>query len=238
MVSQGYQLWTCERPKPIPFYPRSCRTLPLVSIQIIPLQIHSRHYFAFHCLGRWLAVLVCCYRVLSMLLLTHTGSSLFSIFSPEGKQWLHKAVGEEPFNWDVLSPFAFGPPDAAFGDSTGPRLPQQFITLPPKDVARSLLHTYFHGFNSFCPTFEETDFMLGFELEYPISPESSEKWACLNAALALGCLLDQHSHSKAWLFWKNATLSWEAFITHAPSLLSAQALVAMVGIQISSGTLC
>ncbi|KAL5337370.1 hypothetical protein BJX70DRAFT_399672 [Aspergillus crustosus] len=158
-------------------------------------------------------------------LVSRPGSSPFSIFSPEGRQWLDKAVGEESFDWDVLSPFAFGP-DEVFG-TTRPPLPQQFIHLPSKDVARSLLHTYFQDFNSFCPTFEETDFMVGFELDYPISPESSEKWACLNAALALGCLLDQDLQSKAWLFWKNATLSWEAFITHAPSLLSAQALVTM-----------
>ncbi|KAL4863018.1 hypothetical protein BDV12DRAFT_34254 [Aspergillus spectabilis] len=160
-------------------------------------------------------------------LVSRPGSSPFSIFSPEGKQWLHKAVGNEVFNWDILSPFAFGP-DATFDNTPSPsRLPEQFIHLPSKDVARSLLRTYFQGFNSFCPTFEEQDFMLRFELEYPIRPESSELWACLNATLALACLLDQHFRSKAWLFWKNAMLSWEAFITHAPSLLSAQALLTM-----------
>jgi hypothetical protein len=69
--------------------------------------------------------------------------------------------------------------------------------------------------------------MLCFELEYPVGPDSSAKWACLNATLALACLLDQQFHSKAWLFWKNATLSWESFMTRAPSLSSAQALLTM-----------
>lgn len=78
--------------------------------------------------------------------------------------------------------------------------------------------------------FEEQDFMLRFEQEYPIQPEpSAENWACLNSALALACLLDQDFSSKAWLYWKNAALSWGAFFTHAPSLVSAQALVTMVG---------
>jgi hypothetical protein len=152
----------------------------------------------------------------------------FSIFSPEGKQWLHKTVGNEEFNSDILSPSLFGP-DSIFGNSIGPSpLPQQFVHLPHKDIARSLLRTYFETCNSFCPTFEEHEFMLWFELEYPVGPDSSAKWACVNATLALACLLDQHFHSKAWLFWKNATLSWEAFMTRAPSLISAQALLTMV----------
>lgn len=70
--------------------------------------------------------------------------------------------------------------------------------------------------------------MLWFELEYPIGPESSAAWACLNATFALASLLDQQSHANAWLFWKNATLSWESFMTQAPSLCSAQALLTMV----------
>jgi hypothetical protein len=161
-------------------------------------------------------------------LLTSLDSLPFSIFSPEGKQWLHKTVGNEEFNLDILSPSIFGP-DGTFGNCSGPSpLPQQFIHLPHKDIARSLLRTYFETCNSFCPTFEEHEFMLWFELEYPVAPGCEAKWACVNATLALACLLDQHFHSKAWLFWKNATLSWEAFMTRAPSLISAQALLTMV----------
>ncbi|KAL3440303.1 hypothetical protein BJX65DRAFT_290777 [Aspergillus insuetus] len=160
-------------------------------------------------------------------LISRPDSLPFSIFSPEGKQWLHKTVGNEGFNSDILSPSIFGP-DGIFGDSTGPSpVPQQFIRLPHKNIARSLLRTYFETCNSFCPTFEEHEFMLWFELEYPVAPDCEAKWACVNATLALACLLDQHFHSKAWLFWKNATLSWGAFMTRAPSLISAQALLTM-----------
>ncbi|KAL2796638.1 hypothetical protein BJX66DRAFT_299536 [Aspergillus keveii] len=160
-------------------------------------------------------------------LISRPDSLPFSIFSPEGKQWLHKTVGNEEFNSDILSPSIFGP-DGIFGNSIGPSpLPQQFIHLPHKDIARSLLRTYFETCNSFCPTFEEHEFMLWFELQYPVAPDSSAEWACVNATLALACLLDQHFYSKAWLFWKNATLSWEAFMTRAPSLISAQALLTM-----------
>jgi hypothetical protein len=119
--------------------------------------------------------------------------------------------------------------DTVFGRATRPSpVAHQFIALPPKDIARSLLHTYFAACNSFCPTFEEDQFMLWFELEYPIGPESSAAWACLNAAFALASLLDKQSQSNAWLFWKNASLSWESFMTQAPSLCSAQALLTMV----------
>ncbi|KAL4783557.1 hypothetical protein BJX76DRAFT_368311 [Aspergillus varians] len=156
-----------------------------------------------------------------------SGSSPLSMLSPEGNQWLHGAVGDGVLNWDILSPSIFGP-DSPDLNTTHPPFCRQFISLPPKDDARHLLNNYFKSFNPFCPTFDEKEFMLRFEHEYPIQPDSSaEKWACLNSALALACLLDPRFCSKAWLFWKNATLSWGAFFTQSPNLLSAQALVAM-----------
>ncbi|KAL4940213.1 hypothetical protein BDV06DRAFT_24495 [Aspergillus oleicola] len=151
----------------------------------------------------------------------------FSVFSSAGDQWLQDALGDEPLDWGLMLPSSFGPEltDADFFPSS---LRRQFIALPPKDEARRLLSTYFESINPFCPTLEEHEVMLHFEQEYPILPESSaEKWACLNATLAVACLLDRNSCSKAWLFWKNATMSWGAFFTHAPSLLSAQALITM-----------
>ncbi|KAL2826963.1 hypothetical protein BDW59DRAFT_144459 [Aspergillus cavernicola] len=161
-------------------------------------------------------------------IVSQPGSSPVSILSSEGKKWLHKAVGEEFFNWDALSPFPYGSNSTTSFASSSPHLRRPFIPLPAKDVARGLLNTYFNLFNSFCPTFEEQDFMLRFEQQYPIQPHSSpEEWACLNAVLALACVLDSGLYTKAWLFWKNATLSWEDLFTHAPSLLSAQALLAM-----------
>ncbi|KAL4738255.1 hypothetical protein BDV11DRAFT_216079 [Aspergillus similis] len=160
-------------------------------------------------------------------LVSHPNPSPFSIFSPEGKEWLQGAVGSESFNSDLLSPAAWSL-DFPFASTPCPsRLPQQFIALPPKDIARCLLHTYFKSYNRFCPTFEEHEFMLWFEQEYPIGPESSAAWACVNATLALASLLDRQWQSNAWLFWKNAALSWESFITQAPSLCSAQALLTM-----------
>ncbi|KAL3478281.1 hypothetical protein BJX99DRAFT_224571 [Aspergillus californicus] len=151
------------------------------------------------------------------------GSSPFSIFSLEGKQWLHNAVGEEFFDWDLLSPSPFGsdlPPTSSF------RRP--YIPLPAKDAARCLFKSYFKKFNTFCPAFDEPDFMLRFERHYPMEPHDTEMWAFLNAVLALACLLDRTSYTDSWLYWKNATLSWESFFSNAPSLMSAQALVAMI----------
>lgn len=152
-----------------------------------------------------------------------------SLLSSTGKKWLQDAVGNEVLKWDVLLPSSPGP-DLADVDISGSPYHRQYTSLPPKDEARHLLNTYFKNFNTLCPMFEEQDFMLRFEQEYPIQPEpSAENWACLNSALALACLLDQDFSFKAWLYWKNAALSWGAFFTHAPSLVSAQALVTMVG---------
>ncbi|KAL4953268.1 hypothetical protein BDW69DRAFT_200281 [Aspergillus filifer] len=151
----------------------------------------------------------------------------FSIFSSAGDQWLQDAVGDEPLNWGLMLP-SFNGPDLTDADFYSSALRRQFIALPPKDEARRLLKMYFESVNPFVPTFEEHEVMLHFEQDYPILPESSaEKWACLNATLAVASLLDPDSCSKAWLYWKNATMSWGAFFTHAPSLLSVQALITM-----------
>ncbi|KAL4794965.1 hypothetical protein BDV19DRAFT_178374 [Aspergillus venezuelensis] len=153
-------------------------------------------------------------------------SQPFSVFSSAGDQWLQDAVGDEPLDCNLMLPSSIGPDltDADFHSS----LRRQFIALPPKDEARRLLKTYFESVNPFVPTFEEHEVMLHFEQDYPILPESSaEKWACLNATLAVASLLDPDSCSKAWLYWKNATMSWGAFFTHTPSLLSVQALITM-----------
>ena len=157
------------------------------------------------------------------------GSSPLSLLSSKGKQWLQDAIGDEALDWDVLSPSLPGL-DPADVDLVGPLFNRQYTSLPPKDEARHLLNTYFEVFNPFCPLIDEQDFMLWFEQQYPIQPESSaENWACLNAALALACLLDQDFSSQAWLYWKNAAQSWGAFFTHVPSLVSVQALLTMVG---------
>ncbi|KAL4929758.1 fungal specific transcription factor domain-containing protein [Aspergillus undulatus] len=154
-------------------------------------------------------------------------SSPFSIFSTAGNQWLAEALGDEFLNWDVLLPSPFGS-ELTDADVHCAPLRRQFIPLPPKDEARYLLNLYFQSVNPFCPTFEEHDFMLHFENEYPIRPEpSAEKWACLNSALAVACLLDPSRCPKGWLYWKNATMSWGAFFAHAPNLPSAQALITM-----------
>ncbi|RDW92941.1 fungal specific transcription factor domain-containing protein [Aspergillus mulundensis] len=148
-----------------------------------------------------------------------TGPSPLSIFSSVGKQWLQNAVGDEPLDWDVLSPM-FAPDPSLDMDYSPLRRP--FIPLPAKDDARCLLNIYFQSFNTFCPTFDEHEFMLHFELEYPVQPEPCPaKWACVNAALALAASLDPRLSGQAGLFWKNAMMSWapsswkrRAFIPH------------------------
>ncbi|PLB46079.1 hypothetical protein P170DRAFT_259680 [Aspergillus steynii IBT 23096] len=156
-------------------------------------------------------------------------SSSFSIFSPEGLKWLCDKAGYGTIDIeDFDSPLH---PENKFIDDdpmADAFLTQPFIELPPKSVAMQLFNTYFREMNPFCPLFDENEFMSRVEYDYPIYPQSSPSWwACINATIALSCAFETGLYSKAWLYWKNATLSLNSFFIERPQLSSAQALLAM-----------
>ncbi|KAI9036795.1 fungal specific transcription factor domain-containing protein [Aspergillus affinis] len=161
--------------------------------------------------------------------LADSGSSSFSILSSEGLHWLyeksrHGSVDLEGFD-SPLHPQNKFIDDDPLADG---RLNEPFIALPPKYLALQLFNTYFREINPFCPFFDEDEFVSRVEREYPIYPQSSPSWwACINATIALSCAVEPGFHSKAWFYWKNATLSLNNFFIGRPQLPSAQALIAM-----------
>ena len=162
--------------------------------------------------------------------------SFFSVLSSEGLHWLHEksrhgSVDLEDFD-SPLHPQNKFIDDDPLADGG---LNQPFIPLPPKYLALQLLHTYFREINPFCPLFDEEEFVSRVEREYPIYPQSSPSWwACINATIALSCAFEPEFNSKAWLYWKNATLSLNNFFIGRPQLPSAQALIAMVKLHTDS----
>jgi len=112
------------------------------------------------------------------------------------------------------------------------RLPwpnQPYIALPPADVARQIFKVFFHNLHLFCEIFDEKEFMARFERDYPPKFQRSPSWwSCVNAALALAYTLENRFNPTAWMYWKNASLSLDSFLTGPPRLLSVQALLAMV----------
>lgn len=149
-----------------------------------------------------------------------------SIFSPEGAAWVTSKATPGTLNSPHDPPVDLPPDEDVFADAHNSSV---FIKLPPKSVAHNVFRTYFRSLSYFCTLFDEQEFMSRFAHEYPANLERSPSWwACTNAVLALGYMLDPDSYSTAWLFWKNASLSLSSFLTGPPRLHSAQALLAMV----------
>ncbi|KAF9895077.1 hypothetical protein FE257_004706 [Aspergillus nanangensis] len=158
------------------------------------------------------------------------GPSLFNLLSPEGLKWIGEKVGHGVVDQSALLDQADRyHEDTMYIDPLASALRSTpFLPLPPKYVAVHLLESYFKTINPFCPLFDEDDFMTRFEEEYPVQPEISPAWwACINATLALACMIEDELSPNAWMYWKNCTLSLDGFFIQPPQLLSAQALLAM-----------
>ncbi|KAE8383742.1 hypothetical protein BDV26DRAFT_287 [Aspergillus bertholletiae] len=144
------------------------------------------------------------------------GSPPFSIFSSEGKSWLRKIVNDSTIDTESLTHchHPISRPDSEL--TTGAFKP--CIPLPPIAVAQHLFETYFEMFNQFCPLLDEASFMLDVSNQYPVDCcFYPAEWACLNAILALGCLVDTKFQDRAWKYLKNAILVSEKFLTEPPN---------------------
>lgn len=164
-------------------------------------------------------------------------SSGFSIFSPQGIQWVNERTGDDSFRhmisevslddhkWTSWKP-------EIFGDLFQRRV---FRPLPPKDEAMSLLKDYFENFNFIFPLFHEPTFMYLAERQYSSEPyQGSGWWASFNCALAFGHRLRAMNNSvqkeedeKAWGYVKNAMGAFPELTMRNTDLLSVQALLGM-----------
>ncbi|KAJ5227503.1 uncharacterized protein N7469_007509 [Penicillium citrinum] len=152
----------------------------------------------------------------------------FSLFSPEGAEWVAAKAPPDALDSPEAQPIDM--PGVDHHHST-PRLPwpnQPYIALPPANVARQIFKVFFHSLHLFCEIFDEKEFMARFERDYPPKFQRSPSWwSCVNAALALAYTLENRFNPTAWMYWKNASLSLDSFLTGPPRLLSVQALLAM-----------
>ena len=165
-------------------------------------------------------------------------SSGFSIFSPKGIQWVNEKTGDSSFQ-DMISGAALHDskwqnwkPDV-FGDIFTRRV---YMELPPKHEALSLLKDFFENFNCMSPLFHEPTFMHLVDRQYSQNPyESSGWWASLNVALAIAHrlrvmsnLVPQEEDEKGWAYLKNALAVQSELTIKNTDLLSVQALLGMV----------
>ena len=113
---------------------------------------------------------------------------------------------------------------------------REFIQLPPKHEALSLLKDFFENFNCMFPLFHEPTFMHLVNKHYSRNPyEGSGWWASLNVALAIAHrlrimsnMVPQEDDQKAWGYLKNAMGVLTELTMRNTDLLSVQALLGMV----------
>ncbi|KAI9737576.1 MAG: hypothetical protein M1834_009731 [Cirrosporium novae-zelandiae] len=164
-------------------------------------------------------------------------SSGFSIFSPQGIQWVNEKTGDSSFQ-DMIaaqsqddSKWIYWKPEI-FGDLFQRRV---YKSLPPKEEALSLLKDYFENFNCMFPLFHEPTFMHLVERQYSRDPfEGSGWWASLNVALAIAHrlrvmsnLVPKEEDEKAWSYLKNAMGVLTELTMRNSDLLSVQALLGL-----------
>lgn len=113
---------------------------------------------------------------------------------------------------------------------------RDFVPLPPRLEALSLLKDFFENFNCMFPLFHEPTFMHLVDRHYSRDPyESSGWWASLNVALAIAHrlrvmsnLVPQEEDNQAWGYLKNALGVLTELTMRNTDLLSVQALLGMV----------
>ncbi|RFU31904.1 hypothetical protein B7463_g4414, partial [Scytalidium lignicola] len=121
-------------------------------------------------------------------------SSGFSLFSPQGLQWISDRTGSDELSRFIttltktgIRPLSHGPSELWYTLSPSEREP-----LPSKHVAERLILSYFDMFNSCFPLFDREEFMELFERQYSGNPPQGTGWyACLNVVLCMGGLIEK-----------------------------------------------
>ncbi|KAK3073124.1 hypothetical protein LTR53_005556 [Teratosphaeriaceae sp. CCFEE 6253] len=174
-------------------------------------------------------------------------SSGFSIFSPQGIQWVNEKTGDASFQsmiasatsnednrhigWDHWKP-------EVFNDLFDRKV---FKPLPPRQECEALLKDYFEHFNQMFPLFHEPTFMHLVDRQYHSAGNGEDPpydgsgwWASLNVALAIAHRLRVMSNvvgaaedAHAWGYLKNALAVMAELTMRNTDLLSVQALLGM-----------
>lgn len=175
-------------------------------------------------------------------------SSGFSIFSPQGIQWVNEKTGDTSFQQMIQEataeqqkrPFSLWSPDMCSDifDQRGRNPP------PPKETALRLVQDFFGGFNILFPLFHKPSFEVLFERQYSSDPPTDSGWyAAFNMVLAISCRL-RISHTplensdgpaipvvrhiqEAWKYFQNAATVLTELLLRNTDLMSIQAILAM-----------
>ncbi|KAF8251868.1 hypothetical protein K440DRAFT_647294 [Wilcoxina mikolae CBS 423.85] len=173
-------------------------------------------------------------------------SSGFSIFSPQGIQWVNEKTGDTSFQQMVHEaklaqqrrPCSIWKSDtySEIFDQRG-RHP-----FPPRETASLLVRDFFRGFNMLFPLFHQPTFEAFFERQYSNDPPVNSGWyAAFNVVLAISCRLrvshpPSHepaavpvgSHiSEAWKYFQNAATVLTELLLRNSDLMSIQAILGM-----------
>lgn len=189
---------------------------------------------------------------LSTLLISEEGrsrylgaSSGFSLFSPQGLQWISEKTGSNElakFISSISSNLQSYMPKNSSAELYRPLYPSEREPLPPKVVADHYVQYYFNSYNSIFPLFDRGVFDKSYDLQYSGNPPSGPAWyACLNIVLCIGCLLfrvrpqGEPNNSPGELDWKkyfrNASSCFTDLLFEDGSLQAIQAIVGMAVVQ-------
>ena len=168
------------------------------------------------------------------------GEPVLSFWSPQGIRWLSPRTN--PASLQSMVQAMSAATDASLGEEHHDLLQMSshsgpYHPLPPKSEVTEFFNAFFDHFNTVTPIYDRETITRLFEQEYEdASPQNPAWFASLNIILAVGMrvsvMLRNNTAPGPWddtfyAFMKNTTQAMPGILMQ-PSLLSAQALTAMV----------
>ncbi|EED15158.1 conserved hypothetical protein [Talaromyces stipitatus ATCC 10500] len=182
-------------------------------------------------------------------------ASGFSLFSPQGIQWILQKVGDKDELaqlYHILAKHDFESWGTGNTNLWAPKSRSQHSPLPTKEIASEYVNCYFTTFNNVYPVINRDVFDSYFERQYSINPPPSSAWyALLNAVLCLGSirttaererhvrssrLIDYTSiaHETGVGYFRNASSCFHDLFFSEANLMAMQAITLMMFITTSS----
>ncbi|KAH8819212.1 fungal-specific transcription factor domain-containing protein [Xylogone sp. PMI_703] len=174
-------------------------------------------------------------------------SSAFSLFSPQGLQWINDRTGSNELSQFISTltqssghPVYRGPSELWYTLAPSEREP-----LPPKELAERYVLSYLDTFNSCFPLFDREVFLDHFERQYSGNPPQGVAWyACINVVLCMGSLIEKFEilqtiepgfdsalSDLSWRYFRNACSCFVDLVFKESNLMAVQALCGMAFVQ-------
>ncbi|RDW67544.1 hypothetical protein BP6252_08940 [Coleophoma cylindrospora] len=178
-------------------------------------------------------------------------SSGFSLFSPQGLQWISERTGDNDLT-DFTSNLAKSAKGVSAPTPTNlwhSKTASDREPLPPKDIASQYVQSYFESFNTWLPLYDREIFNRYYEAQYTDGspPEGAGWYATLNVVISLGGLIAQVpqlrrgkasntklnglSQKQLWGLFHNACSCFADLLFQDSSLMAVQALCGMAFLQ-------